>query len=305
MSVAAAAIVAALLAILVPIAAAQAGLQPVPPLQARVTDLTGTLDAAARSRLESRLEAFEQRKGSQIAVLVVRGTAPEAIEDYSIRVAEAWKIGRGRVDGQRVDDGVLLVVAKEDRRLRIEVGYGLEGAIPDARAKQVIENLIVPRFRQGDYAGGIEAGIDALMRLIEGEPLPAPARGQPLEEGGTDWVAVLLFAFFAGLILRQWLGRVLGSSAGGLFGGASAWVFGAGLPLAVVAGLLLFFVLLAIRGGGGMGRVGAHTWRSGPGGLPGGFGGGFPGRGGGGLRGGGGFRGGGGGFGGGGASGGW
>lgn len=288
------------------IGAAQLGLQPVPPLQSRVTDLTGTLDAATRARIESRLEAFEQRKGSQVAVLMVGSTAPEPIEDFSIRVAEAWKIGRGRVEGQRVDDGVLLVVAKDDRRLRIEVGYGLEGAIPDARAKQVIENVIAPRFRQGDFAGGVEAGADALMKLIEGEELPAPTRGQaPAGDAGVDWVAVLLFAFFVGLILRQWFGRVLGSSAGALFGGAAAWTFGAGLLVAVGAGLLMFFVLLTMGAGAGMGRVGRHTWRSGPGGFPGGFGGGggFP-RGGGGF-GGGGFRGGGGGFGGGGASGGW
>jgi len=296
--------------LLAPLAgAAQPGLQPVPPLQARVTDLTGTLDAADRARIESRLQAFEQRKGSQLAVLMVGSTAPEPIEDFSIRVAESWKIGRGRVDGQRVDDGVLLVIAKDDRRLRIEVGYGLEGAIPDARAKQVIENIITPRFRQGDFAGGVEAGVDALMKLIDGEALPAPARGQAPAAGagepGVDWVGTLLIAFFAGLVLRQMFGKVLGSSAGALLGGASAWLFGAGLPLAIGAGLLMFFVLLVMGAGAGMGRVGPHTWRSGPGGFPGGFGGGggFP-RGGGGF-GGGGFGGGGGGFGGGGASGGW
>lgn len=282
---------------------AQGDLQPIPPLQARVTDLTGTLDAATRERIESRLRALESRKGSQLAVLMVASTAPEPIEDFSMRVAEAWKIGRGRVEGRRIDDGVLLLVARDDRRLRIEVGYGLEGAIPDARARQVIDEFIAPRFRQGDFAGGIEAGVDALARLIDGEELPAPARARAGEEqAGTDWVAALLFAFFVGLILRQMFGRVIGSAAGALFGGIGMSNLGAGMPLAIGAGLVVFLVLLSI-GGGGMGRTGAHTWRSGPGGFPGGFGGGggFP-RGGGS---GGGFRGGGGGFGGGGASGRW
>ncbi len=124
----------------------------VPPLQGRVTDLTGTLSAEQRRSLDDELAALEQRKGSQIAILIVPTTQPEAIEQYSIRVAEQWKIGRGKVDGKSVDDGVLVVVAKNDRRVRIEVGYGLEGAIPDAYAKRIIDESIAPRFRQGDYA---------------------------------------------------------------------------------------------------------------------------------------------------------
>ena len=289
-------------------AVAQA-LQPVPPLAARVNDLTGTLDAATQARFESKLEAFERRKGSQVVLLMVPTTAPEPIEAFAIRVADDWKIGRGKVDGQKVDDGVLLLVAKDDRRLRIEVGYGLEGAIPDARARQVIEDLITPRFRQGDFAGGVEAGLDAVMKLIDGEPLPAPSRGaQPVDAGGdVDWLATLLGGFFVALILRQWLGRVLGSSLGAALGGGMTWLAGSGPLLAAGAGVLIFVLLLAMGSGGGMGQVGRHTWRSGPGGLPGGFPGGFGGgrRGGRGGLGGGGFRGGGGGFGGGGASGGW
>ncbi|HRO57890.1 MAG TPA: TPM domain-containing protein, partial [Burkholderiaceae bacterium] len=207
------------------------------------------------------------------------------------------------------DDGLLLVVAKDDRRLRIEVGYGLEGVIPDARARQVIENTIAPHFRQGDFAGGIEAGFDVLTRLIDGEPLPAPSRGRPADDGSAEgWLAGLLGVFMVALVLRQFLGRFLGSAAGGVLGGAMALAGGVGLPLAIGAGALFFVFLIMMGGGGaGMGQVGPHTWRTGPGGFPGGFGGGggFGGRGGRGGFGGGGFRGGGGGFGGGGASGGW
>jgi uncharacterized protein len=293
----------------------QPGLQPVPPLQARVTDLTGTLDDAARAGLEARLAALEARKGSQLVVLMLASTAPEPIEAYSIRVAEAWQIGRGKSAGQSVDDGVLLIVAKDDRRVRIEVGYGLEGAIPDARARQVIDAHITPSFRQGDYAAGIGAGVDALIALIDGEPLPAPGAGvrAPAADDGADWLALALFAFFVGVILRQWLGGVLGASAGALAGGGGTWLFGASPLVALAIGAAMFVLLLAIAPGAGrgMGQVGPHIWRTGPGarrgGLPGGFPGGFGGsRGGfgGGSRGGG-FRGGGGGFGGGGASGGW
>jgi uncharacterized protein len=270
-------------------------------LRARVTDLTGTLDAAARSRIEAKLADLEKRKGAQIVVLMVGTTAPEAIEDYSIRVAEAWKIGRGVVGGKHVDDGAILVIAKNDRRMRVEVGYGLEGAIPDAYAKRVIDGTIAPRFRQGDFAGGVEAGVDDLIKLVNGESLPAPSTARPQQDGGgEDLLGLLLGVFVVSLVLRQWLGRVVGSSAGALLGGGIVAMTGAGLLLAIGAGVLMFFVLLLLGTGATMGPVGRRTWRSGPGGFPGGFGGG---RGGG--FGGGGFRGGGGGFGGGGASGGW
>src|SRR5882724_11898140 len=145
----------------------------VPPLSAHVTDLTGTLSAQQIRDLESRLAAFERGKGSQIAVLILPSTQPETIEEYSIRVADAWKIGR-----EKVDDGVILVVAKDDRKLRIEVGRGLEGAIPDALAKRIVSDVIVPRFKSGDFFGGIAAGSDALMALIAGESLPAPQSRQ-------------------------------------------------------------------------------------------------------------------------------
>lgn len=291
-----------------PVAAQQP--QPVPALKARVTDLSGTLDAQSVARMEAKLAAFEARKGSQIVVLMVNSTAPETIEEYSMRVAEAWKIGRGRLDkgGPSVDDGLILVVAKADRRLRFEVGYGLEGVIPDARARQIIDQFITPRFRDGDFAGGIEAGLDAAIKLIDGEPLPAPRpRAQAQQSDfGEALLASLLGAFFVALILRQMFGRALGSAAGGLVGGSIVGS-AAGLLMGVGAGVGLF-LFLALLAGSGMGQVGRHTWRSGPGGgfpFPGGFGGRGGGGGFGGGGGGGGFGGGGGGFGGGGASGSW
>src|SRR5215210_3132540 len=147
----------------------------VPPLSGRVVDQTGTLSLADIDTLTQRLKNFEERKGSQIAVLMVPTTVPETIEQYSIRVAEAWKIGR-----KKIDDGAVLVIAKNDRKLRIEVGYGLEGALNDVTAKRIIEEIITPRFRSGDFAGGVSAGVDRIIRVIDGEALPAPpARQSP------------------------------------------------------------------------------------------------------------------------------
>ena len=143
----------------------------VPALKSRVTDLTGTLAANETAQLEQRLAAFEARKGSQIAVLIVPTTQPETIEQYSIRVAEAWKLGR-----KGIDDGALLLIAKQDRTVRIEVGYGLEGVLPDALAKRIVDEVIVPEFKQGNFAGGIDAGIEQMMSVVEGEPLPPQAR---------------------------------------------------------------------------------------------------------------------------------
>ena len=275
-------------------------LQPVPKLAARVTDLTGTLSAADRASLESELESIERRKGAQVAILMVRTTAPEPIEAYSIRVAEQWKIGRGAVDGKRVDDGVIVLVAKDDRAVRIEVGYGLEGAIPDAYAKRIVENSIVPRFRQGDFVGGLRAAVSDLGRLIEGETLPEPARRAQGDGGGSETLlAAVLAVFVFGTIAKAVAGRVIGSLAGGGAAAVASMAFwGATLGFALVVFVLafLFFVIAGVGGGSAMHRAGRHTWRSGP---PGGWGGGWGGGGGGG------FGGGGGGFGGGGASGRW
>ena len=262
----------------------------VPPLKGRVTDLTGTLTREQTASLEQMLQSFEARKGSQIAVLMVPSTAPETIEQYSLRVAEQWKIGR-----KKVDDGALLVVAKDDRAVRIEVGYGLEGALNDATANRIISEIMLPRFREGDFFGGITAGVDRMIRIVDGEPLPEPRAG-PLADGGVlqSLPVLLILALVVGAALRRMLGRFLGAIATGGAVGAIAWIL-AGLGIAVIAGIVAFLFTL-IGGGGGSGR---RYY----GGFPGGFGGG--GFGGGGGIGGGGFRGGGGSFGGGGASGRW
>src|SRR2546428_1281645 len=175
-----------LLALLFPVRAFAAD---IPPLKARVTDLTSTLNAQQRGALEQTLAEFEARKGAQIAVLLIPTTQPETIEQYAVRVQESWKLGR-----KGVDDGVLLVVAKSDRKVKIEVGYGLEGILPDAIAKRIIEDDIVPRFRENDFYGGIRAGTDRIMRVVEGEKLPPPAsqtsaRSHPQAEGfNTSWI---------------------------------------------------------------------------------------------------------------------
>ncbi len=265
---------------------------PVPALTGAVVDQTGTLNAQQQKSLGDELRAFADRRGSQVAVLVVPTTQPEAIEQYSIRVAEQWKIGR-----KRVDDGVILVVAKDDRAVRLEVGYGLEGAIPDAIAKRVVEEQIIPRFRQGDYYGGIRAGTSAVMKLIEGEKLPAPTKGAAQPSGEhLQWLIWVLFALVVfGSAVRAIFGRVFGSVvAGGVVGAVASIVIGS-LIVGVVAGLFAFLVMLATGGGRGnyIGRGPMGPWGGG------GWGGG------GGLGGGGGFGGGGGTFGGGGASGRW
>jgi uncharacterized protein len=261
----------------------------VPPLKGRVTDLTGTLTAEQSASLEQMLQSFEARKGSQVAVLMVPTVKPEAIEQYALRVAEQWKIGRAKID-----DGAILVVAKDDRELRIEVGYGLEGALNDATANRIVEDVIVPRFREGDFYGGISAGVDRMIRVIDGEPLPEPARPRPQVGGGIgqSLPVLLILAMVVGGLLRRMLGRVAGSMAAGGVVGGLAWLLVGALGIAAIAGILAFVFTLI----GGGARRGFY------GGFPGGFrGGGF----GGGGFGGGGFRGGGGGFGGGGASGRW
>jgi len=279
-------------------AASAQDLQPVPALEARVTDRTGTLTAGQQAELEQKLAAFEQRKGSQVALLIVPTTQPEAIEQYSIRVVDAWKLGR-----KGVDDGVLLLVALQDRALKIEVGYGLEGVLPDAIASRIINDTIKPLFRQGDIYGGVTAGLQQIMQVVDGEPLPPPDRSwkRPADRL-SGLVPVLIFgALIIGTFLRALLGRTLGALATGGATGALVWVFSQVLGLAIGAGLMaLIFSFIA-----GLASTGRGIGRRGPpwgGWGGGGFGGG--GFGGGGF-GGGGFGGGGGGFGGGGASGRW
>jgi uncharacterized protein len=284
-----------LAAVLGAAASHSAAQQPVPPLAGHVVDTTGTLSADAAAALEQKLTAFEERKGSQIAVLLVQTTEPEPIEAYSLRVAEQWQIGRGRVD-----DGVVLVVALADRRMRFEVGYGLEGAVPDALARRIIAETITPRFYEGDYSAGLDAGLDALMGLIDGEPLPVPVsrdeEPEPLEWSLMLPLAIML-ALFLGPAFRRIFGVLFGSAILGAGAGVLAWLGGTLILTSIFLALALFVAALSMSGGRA-GRWASHGARWG--GMPGGFGGGF-----GGGRSGGGFRGGGGRFGGGGASGGW
>jgi len=290
------------LALLLSLVTAFAQDVPVPPLRAHVTDVTGTLADDQIAQLEKTLAAFEDRKGSQIAVLIVPTTAPEAIEQYGIRVAEAWKIGR-----KGTDDGVILIVAKNDRKLRLEVGYGLEGPIPDAIAKRIIRETITPRFQQGDFFGGISAGTQQLMRLIEGEKLPPPApRPEPQGEfggGAQGLILLLVVTMVLGGVLTAVLGRFFGSAATGGVVGFVAWTIAGALAIGIGAGLLAFIFSLIFagsRGGFSRGtRGGRGGWTTG-GWTGGGWGGGGGWWGGGGWSGGGG-----GGFGGGGASGNW
>jgi len=273
-------------------------LQPVPPLQARVTDTTGTLTAGQQAEIDGKLAAFEQRKGAQIAVLIVPTTQPEAIEQYSIRVAEAWKLGRAHQD-----DGVLLLVAMQDHTVRIEVGYGLEGALPDATANRIIDESIKPLFRQGDIYGGINAGLQRIMQVVDGEPLPPPDRSW--HAPGDRVFGMLPFLIFgvlvAGAVLRALLGRTLGSLVTGGLAGGAIWVLSRVLGFAIAGGVVAsLFALFA-----GFANVGGGRRGGGFGGFGGLGGGGFGGGGFGGGLGGGGFSGGGGGFGGGGASGRW
>jgi uncharacterized protein len=268
---------------------------PVPPLTGRVIDQTGTLTTSQKAALEQTLQTFEARKGSQVAVLVIPSSAPETIEQFSLRVAEQWKLGR-----KNVDDGAVLVVSKDDRALRIEVGYGLEGVLNDATSKRIISDIIVPRFQQGDFYGGITAGVDRILRVIDGEPLPEP-KGQPSGSMGNfrQFVPILfILAFVVGSVLHAVLGRFPGALVTGGGVAVVAWLIAGVVSIALIAGVIAFFFTLL---GGGMSGRGLG---GGLGGFGGGFGGGLGGFGGGGF-GGGGFSGGGGGFGGGGATGRW
>ena len=281
---------------------------PVPALSARAIDQTGTLNAADLQALEARLQGLEEKSGSQVVVLVVPSTAPEDIASYAFRVASTWKIGR-----RDVGDGLLVVVAKNDRRMRIEVARKLEGAIPDLAASRIIDQAMAPRFREGDYAGGISAALDQIGARIADEALPAPAQqGAAGGDQGFDLGQLAIFLFFgvmvAGPVVRRLFGGRFGSVVMGGGTGALAYLLTASALLAGGAGiaaLLLTLLSNSRGGGGGSGRGGGGPFIGGGGlgGLGGGFGGG---RGSGGFGSGGGFSSGGGGsFGGGGASGGW
>ncbi|MEW5757224.1 MAG: TPM domain-containing protein [Pseudomonadota bacterium] len=261
--------------------------QPVPPLQARVTDLSGLLTPAQRVTFERRLADFEQRTTHQLAILIVPTTQPESIEQYSIRVVEQWKLGqKGR------DNGVLLLVAKDDRELRIEVGYGLEGDLTDLYSSRIIRDVIVPRFKQGDYYGGLDAGLNAIMSRLEGgvteEAVLPQQEESPLRNLEGNLPGIFVMALIVGRILQSIFSGLFSGLLSGAIVGAATYFLTGSLIAAIIFGLLAAFLGLIPSGGhrGYAGR-GGHGWGGG-----GGFGGG-------------GFRGGGGGFGGGGASGRW
>ena len=256
-----------LVAAWLPLAAwAQGGVQPVPALTAHVMDSTGTLNAAQRDALEAKLAAFEHSRGAQVVMLLVPTTQPEDIAAYAQRVGDSWKIGR-----KGIGDGLLLVVAKNDRKVRIETTQALEGAIPDLAARQVIDTAITPRFKQGDFAGGLDAAADQLIALISGENLPAPPHSGGSGSGGNngfDWTDLAVFLFFAvpigGRIAAAILGRKFGSLATGGVVGVLAWIFTSSL---IVAGLAILvgtvFALVTSLGSLGGGRRSSGGWTSG------------------------------------------
>ena len=272
---------------------------PLPKFEALVTDLTGTLTAQQQASLDEKLTQFQARKGAQIAVLMLPSTAPEDIAQFGIRLADAWKVGR-----KGTDEGLILIVAKDDRAMRFEVGRGLEGAMPDVIAGRIIRDTMTPLFRQGDFYGGINAGLDQAMRVIDGEALPAPdRRWQPQQDFGSrlarnaNW---LLYAYVIFIVLMRMVpNRVARSSiAAGVAGGVSWWLSHF-LPLTAVAAVIsaILVSVTTTDGGGSRWSSGGGGWRGGGGSWGGG---GFGGGGGGGFGGGGGGS-----FGGGGASGRW
>ena len=268
----------------------------VPALSAHVIDTTGTLDATQIQQLEQKLAGFEQTRGSQVVVLMVPTTQPEDIASYANRVASTWKIGR-----KEVGDGLVLVVAKEDHRVRVEVARALEGVIPDLMARRVIDQAITPLFKQGNFAGGLDAGVSQIMSLIEGESLPRPVAVKANAKG-FEWFDLAIFMFIAvpvvGSVARRILGRQLGSVATAGIAGGIALLVTTSVVVSILAAMVAFILSLFANvrhlGGGGLGGS------AGGGGFSGGSGGAFGGRSGGGFS-----SGGGGSFGGGGASGGW
>ena len=256
-----------------------AGPVAIPALSARVTDLTGTLSAGQKADLEQKLSAFEARKGSQVVVLILSSTQPETIEQFGIRLFDAWKVGR-----KGVDDGVMLIIAKDDRRLRIEVGYGLEGALNDATAKRIISETITPPFKAGDFPGGVEAGVDAILKVVDGEQLPEPTvESARLANGGGTvnlddipeamFIGVLIAVVVGGTVLRHLLGNMIGCSVVGGVTGTIGWLVVGGIAGAVggvLVGIILALfgldiILSGIFSGGSGGRSGGGGFSGGGG----------------------------------------
>jgi uncharacterized protein len=241
----------------------------IPPLKARVTDLTGTLSREQAASLEADLAQFEKARGSQLAILLVASTQPESIEAYSIRVAEAWKLGR-----KGVDDGILILVAKNDRKLRIEVGRGLEGAVPDAVAKRIVAEVIGPRFKEGDFHGGLRAGVAKLQAVIGGEALPPPkpaarqgGRAMDLE---TLFIVGMVIATLLGAVMGRLLGRLGGSTVTAGVVGGLAWLVTGSALAALIGAILVFIFVLAFASSGRGGGWSSGGWSGGGGGWSGG-----------------------------------
>ena len=236
--------------------AAEGDIVAIPALSKRVTDLTATLSSAEEALIEARLKEFEAKKGAQVAVLIVGSTQPETIFDFSVRVTDAWKLGR-----KDVDDGVLFVVAKNDRKLQILTGRGVQGTLTDAMSKRIIGEVVAPKFRANDFAGGIEDGVAKIIDVLQGEALPPPQKKRVAVQQGTNIESFLvlgvLAALFVGPLLRSLLGRFLGASATGGVTGFAAWVIAGGMVFPIVAGIIIFFVVMLMgamnfsRGGRG------------------------------------------------------
>lgn len=241
-------------------------LRAVPPLQPHLVDETSTLDASQHQALKAQLAAIEQQHGAQVVVLMVADTAPEDIASFSNRVANTWKMGR-----REVGDGVLIVIAKDARRMRIEVAKALEGAIPDIAAARIIDEAMKPRFREGDFAGGIQAAIEQLGALIAGEELPPPESTHSNHDD-LDWTDLAVFLFFgvvlAGPVARSMLGQGLGSMLMGAGAGWLSFLATSSMLLSIAAGLaaLIYTWVFAGRSGplvsGHAGDVGSHDWGS-------------------------------------------
>jgi uncharacterized protein len=258
----------------------------IPRLEQRVTDLTGTLTAGQQAELEQRLAAFERRKGAQIVVLILPTTEPEDIAQFGIRLADAWKIGDAKSDA-----GAILIVAKNDRALRVEVGDGLEGALTDATAGRIINDTIVPLFKQGDYYAGVSAGVDRMLRVVDGEPLPPPVRAWDKRGGSLEKLPVLLIVLsIIGKVLRTFMGRAGAAFVGGGLGFGIAWIMTGSLLLAGITGVATLVLIVWLTAGsvgswtlgGGEDSRRNRRWRDDDwgGGSSGGWGGGFSGGGG-------------------------
>jgi uncharacterized protein len=234
-----------------------------------------------RDAIAAKLKGFEQTKGSQVAVLLVPSLGPETIEEFATRVTDAWKLGRAGVD-----DGVLFVIAKQERKMRIQTGRGVQGVLTDALSKRIIVERVTPRFRNGDFAGGISDGVDAIVKAIEGESLPAPAAkasagkvGQSSSIENFFWVAFFLVPV-VGMVLRALVGRFLGAGFTSGVTGIAAWLLFGSIALGGIAAVVAFLAVLfmgvpglgAHRGGGW--SSGGGSWGGGGGSAGGGFGGG-------------------------------